>query len=142
MRRLLLVPLAVTLACATVPGPAATTSPPTATAARTPAGAVNDTLIPHIRWVRSSAEYRALALQAYRLATQEIERRVVGVPPGTWAVILDADETVLDNSEYQQSREGRGLLYTPETWTEWAQRGVAPAVPGSVAFTHRIRSMG
>ena len=76
-----------------------------------------------VLWVQSAAEYRASALQTYRAAeasmiralqdkswTAAIEQRrpVPDLPP---AVILDLDETVLDNSSLSgPARDnGRGL---------------------------------
>src|SRR6187399_825193 len=47
-----------------------------------------------IRWVQSSAEYMAATVQAYRMATTRVETAARGRAAGSWAVILDADETV------------------------------------------------
>ena len=44
-----------------------------------------------VHWVRNSAEHRAAFLQTYRLATRQLERLAAGRPPGSWAVITDAD---------------------------------------------------
>jgi 5'-nucleotidase (lipoprotein e(P4) family) len=124
------------------PATAAAATATGATQQRSAAGAVNDTLVPHIRWMRTSAEQQAIFVQTYRLAAQELERLSAGRLPGSWAVILDADETILDNSEYQVAREGRGLTYTPDSWTQWVFREAAPPLPGSVAFTERVRQLG
>ena len=58
--------------------------------------------------MRDSAEHRALFLQVYREATEHVEREAATRAPGTWAVVLDADETVIDNSLYQLERVGPG----------------------------------
>jgi len=47
---------------------------------------------------RDSAEHRPLFLQIYRAATAHVEAEAAGAAPGSWAAILDADETVSDNS--------------------------------------------
>ena len=43
--------------------------------------------------MRDAAEYRAAVLQTYRLATAQVEREAAGRAAGSWAVVLDADET-------------------------------------------------
>ena len=121
------------LACAPAAAPAVATAP---------AAAAADTAFPSVRWTRSSAEHRAVFLQTYRLATEELERRAAGRAPGSWAVILDADETVLDNAQYQQERARAGLPYTDESWNEWVRREDAAALPGAAAFTARVRALG
>src|SRR5687768_2378894 len=92
-----------------------------------------------IHWVRDSAEYRAAAVQAYRTAARQLEVLAASRPPGTWAVSLDADETVLDNSQYQKERAAAGLPYTSESWREWVSRKAAPAVPGAPAFLRSVK---
>lgn len=95
-----------------------------------------------IRWVRDSAEYRALALQVYRAATEHVERAATGRAGGSWAVVLDADETVLSNLQYQLERARAGLPYTPESWTAWVRQRAATPVPGAAAFLARTRELG
>lgn len=95
-----------------------------------------------LHWVRNSAEYRAIALQSYRLAGEEIEKAARGREAGSWAVILDADETVLDNSGYEKELFEQGAKHTPERWAEWVRRKSAPAVPGAPAFLRRVRGLG
>src|SRR5690348_15365830 len=94
-RRLMLGLLAATTACSGTPS---TLSTPGAVLAA-PRQLPND-----VRWFRTSAEYRALTRQAYRVATERLPELSRGLAPQSWAVILDADETVLDNSEYQRRR--------------------------------------
>lgn len=95
-----------------------------------------------IRWVRNSAEYHAALYQVYRLATTRVEQAVAKLPAGSWAVILDADETVLDNSLYQLERAKLGLGFTAETWNAWVKRREATPLPGSAAFLARVRALG
>jgi 5'-nucleotidase (lipoprotein e(P4) family) len=95
-----------------------------------------------LHWFRNSAEYKAATLQTYRLAALVLERRASGKASGGWAVILDADETVLDNSQYLKERFAQGLKFTPPTWHEWTQRKSAPAVPGAVDFLTRVHELG
>ena len=50
----------------------------------------------------------AAALEAYRDATARVEQQAATRKAGTWAVILDADETVISNLQYQIERIGQG----------------------------------
>jgi 5'-nucleotidase (lipoprotein e(P4) family) len=91
-----------------------------------------------VLWTQSSAEYRALALQAFNLARLRVDqdlaqhrsRRRVKPP----AVIVDADETVLDNSRFQAELILRGVDYTSEAWQSWVNRAEGGAVPGALEF--------
>ncbi|HEX6629963.1 MAG TPA: HAD family acid phosphatase [Gemmatimonadaceae bacterium] len=131
MRASRLATILLVTACAAPP--ATTTTPaPAAPAA-----------VPHdIHWVRGSAEHRALFVQVYRNAQARLEREAGGLPGGEWAVILDADETVLDNSLYQLEQARAGLPYSDSTWNAWVRREAAPALPGAAAFTDRVRALG
>jgi 5'-nucleotidase (lipoprotein e(P4) family) len=95
-----------------------------------------------VRWVRDSAEHRALFLQTYRAATAHVEREAATRTPGTWAVVVDADETILDNTLYQVERERRGLGFTRESWRAWTERREAVPLPGAAAFLARVRALG
>jgi 5'-nucleotidase (lipoprotein e(P4) family) len=95
-----------------------------------------------LHWFRNSAEYRAAAIQAYTLATQQIQEAATGMASGTWAVILDADETVLDNSQYQKERVGMNPSFTRESWEEWVKRVEARPIPGAIAFLTRVHDLG
>jgi 5'-nucleotidase (lipoprotein e(P4) family) len=62
--------------------------------------------------------------------------------PGSWAVVLDADETVISNLQYQIERAQAGLPYTPESWRAWVARRAAAPLPGAAAFLTRVRELG
>ncbi|HPG93424.1 MAG TPA: HAD family acid phosphatase [Dokdonella sp.] len=51
------------------------------------------------------------------------------------AVILDIDETVLDNSPYQARLVANDASYNEFTWAEWCREENAKAVPGALEFT-------
>ena len=95
-----------------------------------------------VRWTRDSAEHRALFLQVYRAATASVEREAATRAPGTWAVVLDADETVLDNSLYQLERAQAGQPFDAASWTAWCARREAVPLPGASAFLSRVRALG
>jgi 5'-nucleotidase (lipoprotein e(P4) family) len=138
----LLLILCSTAACHTTAKPPAP-GPPGATASRAGAGAGSTLPMPDsVHWLRNSAEYRAAVLQAYRQAAQAIDASAAGRAPGTWGVILDADETVLDNSTYQKAQAAQGLRFTAESWRAWTMRKAAPPVPGAVGFLRKVRAMG
>jgi len=129
----------LSLAAGCARGVVTTTVPPTATAAAaTATNAVPD----NIRWTRASAEHRALYLQIYSGATAELERLAAGRSPGSWGVIMDVDETILDNSLYEQELAQTGRSYTDSSWASWVRREAAPALPGAAAFTRRVHALG
>ena len=112
-----------------VPGP----SPATAETAALPLS---------VHWTRTAAEHRAVFLQTYRAAGARLEELARDRTANTWAVILDADETVLDNSTYQMERAEAGLGFTSESWNEWVRRAEAEVLPGASAFIATARSLG
>ena len=57
-------------------------------------------------------------------------------------VVMDVDETVLDNSQYQRERESAGLGYSSESWNAWVVRKEAPLVPGVSNFIQRVIERG
>ncbi len=95
-----------------------------------------------IRWVRGSAEHRALFVEVYRDATAHVESEAARRAPGTWTVVLDADETVIDNSAYQLERARAGLPYDGASWRAWTVKREAPPLPGAAAFLARVRALG
>ena len=141
MNRLLTSTLALALlagcrTAAPVPAPQAPTAPVVAPAPapfRAPEA---------IRWSRDSAEHRALFLQVYRGATAYVEREASSRAAGSWAVILDADETVIDNSLYQLERAQAGKPFDAESWRTWCARREATPLPGAAAFLSRVRALG
>ena len=117
----------------------ATTSPaPEPQAESTP----DDWYAPSLHWARTSAEYQAVLEQTFRAAGERLEQMAEGRAPGTWGISSDADETLIDNSQYQLEIGRRGESFAQESWNEWIQRRAAPALPGAVAFTRRVRELG
>lgn len=95
-----------------------------------------------IRWFRVSAEYRALARQAYQVASDRMPELSRGLVPRSWAVILDADETVLDNSEYERRRSVLDSGYTDASWARWVREAAATAIPGAPELARRVHELG
>lgn len=95
-----------------------------------------------IRWVRDSAEHRAIFLQVFRAAAAHVEAAAASREAGSWAVISDADETLIDNSLYNLERERLGLGFSRESWRAWTERREAVPLPGAQAFLQRVRTLG
>ena len=97
---------------------------------------------PEIHWTRNSAEHKAIFLQTYRLASDQLRVLARGKTAGRWAVILDADETVLDNSTFQKRRADMDSAYSEVAWNAWVNERAATALPGAVDFTRVVRELG
>jgi 5'-nucleotidase (lipoprotein e(P4) family) len=95
-----------------------------------------------IHWFRDSAEYRASAIATYRMAAAVLAAQVAGRASGTWAVSLDVDETVLDNSLYNKQIALKQVPATTATHDDWIQSKLAVAIPGAVSFVQRVRALG
>lgn len=95
-----------------------------------------------LKWVRDAAEYHALVLQAYKVAMARVEQQAATRGKGTWAVVLDADETVISNFQYQIERGKMGLAYSTESWNAWVKRREAAPLPGAAEFLSRVRALG
>ncbi|MEM6468799.1 MAG: HAD family acid phosphatase [Planctomycetota bacterium] len=106
--------------------------------------------------MQNSAEYRLLTEQTYRLALLQLQ---VGLQDPNWsadevqlalggfqkkrpAIILDCDETVLDNSAYNARRIKAGEPYTTESWNDWCKESKATAIPGSLDFVRAAKGLG
>lgn len=107
-------------------------------------------------WLQTSAEYVATARQAYLLASRSLPRAIADsgwtampaqadtegyrrLPP---AVILDVDETVLDNSPFEARLLRRGETYGPGSWGEWVREAAAGPVPGALEFAREAARRG
>jgi acid phosphatase len=133
--------------------PAAASSGPAATPAPTPTP-LRDTheSLQGVLWMQTSAEYQVLARTAYAAATATLDRALADpswtaaleqegghyadLPP---AVILDLDETVLDNSPFQGQLVLGRTVYTPDLWAKWVDKAAAQAVPGAAEFVDAAR---
>jgi 5'-nucleotidase (lipoprotein e(P4) family) len=99
-------------------------------------------LPPAIHWSRNAAEHSAVFRQTYRLAAERLRGMAAGRAAGSWGVIMDADETVLDNSTYQKERAALGEGFSSESWDEWVRRIEATALPGATEFIAGVRALG
>ncbi len=89
-----------------------------------------------------AAEYRALCYQAFNMARIVLERDLrdesVILPR---AVIVDIDETMLDNSPHSSKCIEKATSY-PAYWDEWCELEKARAVPGALEFMKLARNYG
>ena len=106
-------------------------------------------------WMQRSPEFRAISEQIYRLAELKIAAPAPGsaaleqstVAPDALAklptaVILDIDETVLDNTVYQARLIHNRGEYDAASWGEWVRAGEAGLVPGAREFVATARKLG
>lgn len=118
------------------------TAPLLALAACSTPEARPDSLVLATVFVNRAAEYDATCRGIYAAATVALEERVAALPEGSLppAVVLDVDETVLDNSPFEVRLIEDGTRY-PEGWDAWCNESVADPVPGVVEFLAAARSM-
>ncbi|HYW95241.1 MAG TPA: 5'-nucleotidase, lipoprotein e(P4) family [Bacteroidales bacterium] len=89
-----------------------------------------------------AAEYKALAFQAYNTATMQIDEYHRQMPDAeNLAVVVDIDETLLDNSPYQAKMIQLDASYD-SCWNTWCNLSAARPVPGSVECLNHADSLG
>ncbi len=141
----LLVVMLVAASCSsTAPAPKAAAAVPTCATA-----GLDSTL-----WLQTAVEAEGLARQAYALATLRLEQALADprwtaaleqageashLPP---AVILDVDETVLDNSAFEARALQRGEAFDLSRWKEWVRSEQAQPVPGALEFCRYAAERG
>jgi 5'-nucleotidase (lipoprotein e(P4) family) len=89
-----------------------------------------------------SSEYKALTHQAYNAASSRLNAIAdTASNIASLSVVVDIDETVLDNSPYQAKSIIKDFAY-PEGWDHWCNQALAEAVPGSLDFLKNADSLG
>ena len=91
-----------------------------------------------IRWIVKSSEYKILCEQTYKNAWDNLSE-ILNQSNQQSAIIMDLDETVLDNSKYQIGLTEKGESYNPESWSEWVNLKEAELVPGAKQFIDNVR---
>jgi 5'-nucleotidase (lipoprotein e(P4) family) len=94
-----------------------------------------------VLYMQKAAEYRALAYQAFNIARtmldldlQVSKKMRKGSRKVAPAVVVDVDETVLNNSEVLAYFVRHRMAYVPDAFTEWVNLKQATAIPGAVDF--------
>lgn len=97
-------------------------------------------------WAQSAAEYEALTRQVYRLAREKLDEGLsdphwsaaleqtgdyIDLPP---AIVLDLDQTILDNTSYEVRIIRRLQKYSQASFADWCREVDAPAIPGVKDF--------
>ena len=95
-----------------------------------------------LHWLRDSAEYRAITIQTYRAALEAATKLSAGRPAGSWAISVDADETILDNSTYEVELQRQGQVHSDAAWKAWVKRGERLPVPGAATFLAGVQKLG
>ncbi len=109
-----------------------------------------------VLWVQTAAEYVGLTRQAYTTGQLALDD---ALEDPTWtasteqmrmgdyedlspAIILDVDETVLDNSTFQARLIQTNQSYTSASWAAWTAEEAAPAIPGALGFCKEAAARG
>jgi 5'-nucleotidase (lipoprotein e(P4) family) len=143
-------------ACKRGDAPAVPAAPPAASG--TPAAAANpaDDNLNAVAWVQTSIEYDAITTQTFRAAADHLDialkeknwdalvpeergNAAIGLKP---AVIMDVDETVLDNSPYQARLIRDNQEYNEVSWDQWVAEKKAKPLPGVVDFAKAAAAKG
>lgn len=106
-------------------------------------------------WVQTSAEFDALTTTVYRSASTQLnnalsvnswtasveqeDNQYRGLPP---AIIMDVDETVLDNSPFQARLIKQNKSYNEERWNSWVREEKAEAIDGALSFAKEAAAKG
>jgi len=106
-------------------------------------------------WMQRSVEYKGAALTAYALAKFRLDQALAdknwtgapaeqkgnyqNLPP---AIIVDLDETAIDNSGYQAWMTTKDTSFDPKTWNAYVKSVTSLAIPGAVDFMKYAESKG
>ena len=123
-------------------------------AAQAPEPPASD-LLNAVLWMQRSVEYKASALTAFALARIRLDQALAdkdwtaapkeqtgayqSLPP---AIVLDVDESILDNSGYQAWMTLKGTTFDSKTWNAYVNTVTSQAIPGAVEFARYADSKG
>jgi 5'-nucleotidase (lipoprotein e(P4) family) len=103
---------------------------------------LNEQTVMGMLWYQRAAEMRALCYQAFNTAKLifdlDLEKNGTGKKR---AVVVDIDETVLDNSPYNAGFVDKDIGY-PTGFAEWVNAAKADVVPGAVGFLNYVVEKG
>lgn len=137
---------AVLLACTLLPAQSAVEV--RSTQAPGAPGAPHDQTLA-LLWMQRAAEYKAACLQAYNLALWQLDEALrqptwtacleqrdpdtyAALPP---AVVVDVDETLLDNSAFAARQVLAGATaFDPAAWGAWIKEQQATPIPGALPY--------
>lgn len=93
-------------------------------------------------WQQQSGEAKALRYQAYNSAMKYVDELTSKPSDKPYAVTLDLDETVVDNSLHPGYVVKHHELFTPDNFKEWTNMAKATAIDGAKEFTDYAKSKG
>ena len=104
-------------------------------------------LLNAVLWMQRSVEYKATALTAFALARIRLDQALAdpnwtaapreqtgayqSLPP---AVVLDIDESILDNSRYQAWMVLKDTTFDAKTWNAFVNTLASVPIPGALEF--------
>jgi acid phosphatase len=158
--------LALLAGCETLPSHVVATpaAPPASAPVRSdevippaaPAGPVANDNLNAVAWMQTAIEYRLITGQTFRAALAQLDRALktpgwdalakpdrpgvaAGLPP---AIIVDIDETMLDNSPAQARLVRDNEAFSEARWDEWVQSQAARPLPGALEFARAAAARG
>ncbi len=97
-------------------------------------------MVMSVLWFQTSAEMRALSYQAFNVARMKIERDLsLNRSKKKKAVVVDIDETVLDNSPHMAKLIKENQAF-PYAWADWVSKAQGEPLPGAVEFLNFVVS--
>jgi len=94
----------------------------------------NDGLLMATLYMQRASEYKALCYQAYNSAAFQLDEKIKNHQGNKkLAVVVDIDETVLDNSPFTARSIIENTNY-PTYWKEWCEKSEAKPIPGALDF--------
>lgn len=94
-------------------------------------------------WFNTSAENYYMFEQTYAYATELLRKKLMGYKgENIPAIVIDLDETVLDNSPYMLDLIKKGETFTEESWAKWVDKASANAMPGAIEFLRFCEASG
>ncbi len=103
----------------------------------------SDHLTAAVLWFQKGETARLACEQSFDYAKRLLLEKIAGRDSlSKLAVVLDLDETVVDNSPYEARVIQDGKSYEPESWALWVKEANADAIPGALDFLHFADSIG
>jgi 5'-nucleotidase (lipoprotein e(P4) family) len=105
-------------------------------------------------WATGSAEFTAVAMQTYAVAQEKLAQALEDpdwtacieqqagyedLPP---AIIVDLDETILDNRPFQLRLIHEDIDFDEKLWNEWVHTAQVEAIPGALDFLLYAEGVG
>lgn len=94
-----------------------------------------------VLWLQNAGEYQALCHQAFNAGKTAVDQ-IKATQTQPWAIMVDLDETMIDNSPYAAWLLLNNDSYAPATWKAWCEAAEAPAIPGAVDFANYVTAQG